>query len=217
MELGIDTLKLREKMMVPDMPSPVELMIQQTMDGLKKKEWEVIDDILHHHIDNPIDGELTKEKVKAAGIRGVMYSDEFPQSKIEEDGNDIRFSVTSGLMGVVQGDWLIGQGGARRPLTDKERDFYERLERMERMTKAERLAVEVFPVREKTNDKGTGTYDQNLPRRRAYQQGYEKAVSDALEWIGPNAKKYWWYDPIEDNEGFNGEGLIADFKKYMED
>ena len=134
MELGIDTLKLREKMMVPDMPSPVELMIQQTMDGLKKKEWEVIEDILRHHIDNPIEGELTREKVKAAGIRGVMYSDEFPQSKIEEDGNDIRFSITSGLMGVVQGDWLIGQGGARRPLTDKERDFYERQERMEQMT-----------------------------------------------------------------------------------
>ena len=129
----LDTLKLRDMMTVPELPDPMEAVMKQTMDGLYKKEMEVIEDILRHHIDGPIEGELTREKVKAAGIRGVMYSDNFPQSRIEDNGKDICISVTSGLMGVVQGDWLIGAGGARRPLTDKERNAYERQERMEQM------------------------------------------------------------------------------------
>ena len=129
----LDTLKLRDMMTVPELPDPMEAVMKQTMDGLYKKEMAVIEDILRHHIDCPIEGELTREKVKAAGIRGVMYSDNFPQSKVEGNGKDICISVTSGLMGVVQGDWLIGAGGARRPLTDKERDYYERQERMEQM------------------------------------------------------------------------------------
>lgn len=129
----IDQMKLRDMITVPELPDPMEAMMKQTIDGLHKKEMAVIEDILRHHIDCPIDGELTHEKVKAAGIRGVMYSDEFPQSRIEDDGKEIRISITSGLMGVVQGDWLIGEGGARRPLTEKERDFYERQERMEQM------------------------------------------------------------------------------------
>lgn len=129
----LDTLKLRDMMTVPELPDPMLVVMKQTMDGLHKKELAVIEDILRHHIDCPIEGEMTREKVKAARIRGVMYSDNFPQLRIEDNGKDICISVTSGLMGVVQGDWLIGAGGARRPLTDKERDYYERQERMEQM------------------------------------------------------------------------------------
>jgi len=117
-----------------ELTSPADTIMKQTIDELHKKEMDVIEDILRHHIDCPIDGELTREKIKSAGIRGVMYSDEFPQSRIENDDKGIRISITSGLMGVVQGDWLIGEGGARRPLTDKEREYYERQECMERMT-----------------------------------------------------------------------------------
>lgn len=132
-KLTLDTLKLRDMVTVPELPDPMEAVMKQTMDGLHKKEMAVIEDILRHHIDCPIEGELTREKVKAAGIRGVMYSDNFPQLKADDNGKDICISVTSGLMGVVQGDWLIGAGGARRPLTDKERNYYERQERMEQM------------------------------------------------------------------------------------
>ena len=99
----------------------------------QKEVWGAVEHILRHHIDCPIEGELTREKVKAAHIRGVMYSDNFPQSRIEDNGKDICISVTIGLMGVVQGNWLIGAGGARRPLTEKECDYYERQERMEQM------------------------------------------------------------------------------------
>ncbi len=134
MGLTLDTLKLRDMITVPELPSPEEVAMKQAMDGLYKKEMAVIEDILRHHIDCPIEGELTREKVKAAHIRGVMYSDNFPQLKADNNGKDICISVTSGLMGVVQGDWLIGAGGARRPLTEKERDYYERQERMEQMS-----------------------------------------------------------------------------------
>lgn len=127
----LDTLKLREMITLPELPNPMEAVMKQTMDGLHKKEMEVIEDILRHHIDCPIEGKLTREKVKAAHIRGVMYSDNFPQLKADDNGKDICISVTSGLMGVVQGDWLIGAGGARRPLTEKERDYYERQERQD--------------------------------------------------------------------------------------
>ena len=133
MESTLDTLKLRDMMTVPELPDPMEVVMKQAMDGLHKKEMAVIEDILCHHIDGPIEGELTREKVKAAHIRGVMYSDNFPQLKTGDNGKDICISVTSGLMGVVQGDWLIGEGGARRPLTEKERDFCERQECMEQM------------------------------------------------------------------------------------
>lgn len=133
-ESTLDTLKLRDMITVPELPSPMEAVMKQTIDGLHKKEIAVIEDILRHHIDDPIEGELTREKVKAAHIRGVMYSDNLPLSRIEDNGKDICISVTSGLMGVVQGDWLIGAGGARRPLTDKERNFYERQECMEQMS-----------------------------------------------------------------------------------
>ena len=133
MESTLDTLKLRDMTTVPELPDPMEVVMKQAVDGLHKKEMAVIEDILRHHIDCPIEGELTREKVKAAGIRGVMYSDNFPQSRIEDNGKDICISVTSGLMGVVQGDWLIGEGGARRPLTEKERNYFERQECMEQM------------------------------------------------------------------------------------
>ena len=134
MGLTLDTLKLRDMITVPELPSPEEVVMKQAMDGLYKKEMAVIEDILRHHIECPIEGELTREKVKAAHIRGVMYSDNFPQLKADNNGKDICISVTIGLMGVVQGDWLIGAGGARRPLTEKERDYYERQERMEQMS-----------------------------------------------------------------------------------
>lgn len=68
MESTLDTLKLRDMMTEPELPSPMEAVMKQTMDGLHKKEMAVIEDILRHHIDCTIEGELTCEKVKAAGI-----------------------------------------------------------------------------------------------------------------------------------------------------
>lgn len=45
----------------------------------------------------------------------------------------------------------------------------------------------------------------------------ENTIEQAVEWLKANVIKYYWYDPYEDNEGFNGEALIYDFKKAMEE
>ena len=39
--------------------------------------------------------------------------------------------MNSQLLGVVQGTWLIGEGGVRRPLTDKERRHFDQLDLQE--------------------------------------------------------------------------------------
>ena len=46
---------------------------QKLMKDMAKRLWGAIEDILHNHIDNPIEGELTKEKLKAADIRGLIH------------------------------------------------------------------------------------------------------------------------------------------------
>lgn len=43
-------------------------------------------------------------------------------------------------------------------------------------------ALEVFPIREKLNKKGTGSYDPNMPRRKAYIQG----ATDVLQSLNTN-------------------------------
>ena len=40
----------------------------------------------------------------------------------------------------------------------------------------EQKALELFPVKHKENKKGTGEYDSNLPRRKAYIQGAIEAL-----------------------------------------
>ncbi len=41
----------------------------------------------------------------------------------------------------------------------------------------EERALEVFPVRKKLNKKGTGEYDANLSRRKAFIQGFKDSLS----------------------------------------
>ena len=49
------------------------------------------------------------------------------------------------------------------------------------MTRAEEKSLELYPVKERTNKTGTGTFDPNLPRRVAYIQGYIQAEKDQKE------------------------------------
>ena len=44
----------------------------------------------------------------------------------------------------------------------------------------------------------------------------KETIKEVCEWIKCNVGKYSWYDPIEDNEGFNVSGLIEDLKKAFE-
>lgn len=40
------------------------------------------------------------------------------------------------------------------------------------MSKEEKQALELYPVVERMNKRGTGVYDANLPRRKAWLEGY---------------------------------------------
>ena len=48
---------------------------------------------------------------------------------------------------------------------------------------------------------------------QAYEDGYDKAVELAYEWLKNNAERYvYWMD-----EEFGNKDLLEDFKKYMEE
>ena len=51
------------------------------------------------------------------------------------------------------------------------------------MTKVETKALEKYPVKQRLNKNATGEFDSNLPRRKAYIEGYHQAIEDACEWI----------------------------------
>lgn len=62
------------------------------------------------------------------------------------------------------------------------------------MTRAEEAAFSQYPVRESVNKKGTGRYDKNFQRRKAFVKGYSQAekvtVKRAIKWLKANANKY---------------------------
>ena len=98
----------------------------------QKAVWEAVEHILRNHIDNPIEGELTREKIKAAGIRSVFFSSDPPNLEFEKcDEKEVTCRMTSNLIGVAQGHWMIYYNGARRPLTDKEEEHLAKEERHE--------------------------------------------------------------------------------------
>ncbi len=106
------------------------------MREIHKIELAAIEDILRHHIENPIEGELTREKVKRAGIRCIVYDEaingEAAANTKWEDGN-LYIEVQSAFLGIAQGDWLIGPNGIRRKLTEKEEAYLSKLEQEEWM------------------------------------------------------------------------------------
>lgn len=57
------------------------------------------------------------------------------------------------------------------------------------MTKAETKALEKYPVKHRLNKKATGEFDSNLPRRKAYIEGYNQAIEDACEYLQDHIDK----------------------------
>lgn len=85
------------------------------------KEMEQIDYILRHWIDDPIKGEITKESLRKRCIRTILYKEPYEMdSNLDLTSNELTFTMTSGLLGVVQGDYLIGTNGDRSLLTEEQ-------------------------------------------------------------------------------------------------
>lgn len=78
-------------------------------------------------------------------------------------------------------------------------------------------ALSEYRIKEKENKKATGTYDVNLPRRKAFIEGAQWAdktmIEKACNWIKANMPNY-----INFEEGFIYEVDMADdLRKYLEE
>ena len=81
-----------------------------------------------HHAEayrQPIEGELTKEKMKAANIMGLIHEEEVFPPKIENIDECVKFTLTSSILGVRQGDMLIMHNGNRMPINEIPVPWYE--------------------------------------------------------------------------------------------
>ena len=67
-----------------------------------------------------------------------------------------------------------------------------------------------IPIKEGDNPNWKNATNIEYVRKDAF-------IEKACQWIKSNWMKYHWYDPYEDNEGYNGDGLIDDLKKHFEE
>ena len=99
-----------------------EKMMKEFSTGL----WKGIENILHLYIDHPIGGELTKEKMKAAGVMGLIH-EKFPKPwDIDTSSDkDVKVTINSSILGVRQGDMLIQFNGDRMHISCIPVEWYE--------------------------------------------------------------------------------------------
>ena len=99
-----------------------EKMMKEFSTGL----WRGIENILHLYIDHPIEGELTKEKMKAAGVMGLIH-EKYPKPwDIDTSSDkDVKVTINSSILGVRQGDMLIQFNGDRMHISCIPVEWYE--------------------------------------------------------------------------------------------
>ena len=101
--------------------SPWNQFVSKCVADVRLKEIMQVEHILRNWIDDPIIGEITKESLRQRCIRTVMYKEyNEMDSKVEQSANNITLIITSRLLGVVQGDYLIGVDGQRSLLTEEQ-------------------------------------------------------------------------------------------------
>lgn len=92
---------------------------------LVRRENEALEKILREYIDHPIVGEITKEKLKYSGVCGIIKRKDFVLPEQEEIENGFRYTITSDILGLSQGDFLIQPNGNRIPLDEIPCKWYE--------------------------------------------------------------------------------------------
>ena len=99
-----------------------EKMMKEFSTGL----WKGIEKILHLYIDHPIEGELTKEKMKAAGVIGLIH-EKYPKPWYIDTSSDkdVKVTINSSILGVRQGDMLIQFNGDRMHISCIPVEWYE--------------------------------------------------------------------------------------------
>ena len=88
--------------------------------------WEAVENIFRLYIDHPIEGELTKEKLKAAGVMGLIH-EKYPKPwDIDTSSDkDVKVTINSSILGVRQGDMLIQFNGDRMHISCIPVEWYE--------------------------------------------------------------------------------------------
>ena len=122
MKLGIiEKLACKETHPLLDDVNPTSRFLSEAVSTIARKENEQIEHILRNWIDDPIIGPITKESLKARCIRTILYKEPNEMdSKCEVLNNKVTITLTSRLIGVVQGDYLIGIDGQRSRLSDEQ-------------------------------------------------------------------------------------------------
>ena len=103
----------------------VEYVQKKIFGEFSHEVWSNIEKILHEYIDNPIVGELTKEKLKTSNIMGIIHQKEQIPPKVDMSEKGVTMTVTSEILGIRQGDMLIQHNGNRMHVNEIPVDWYE--------------------------------------------------------------------------------------------
>lgn len=113
----IDKLKVRVMIDIPEInipaSDPLQIAMERMFNDLQNKEWQMIENIIRCHIDNPIEGDLTPQKFRERNLVSVVYENSFSFPSIQETPVDVTITVRSSLIGVRQGDVIIRPDGSR--------------------------------------------------------------------------------------------------------
>ena len=104
---------------------PIDNIIARGFHELVKRENDAIEKILRVYIDHPIVGEITKEKVRDSGVQGIIKRKDLVLPEQEEIENGFRYTLTSDILGLSQGNFLIQSNGNRIPLDEIPCLWYE--------------------------------------------------------------------------------------------
>ena len=103
----------------------VEYVERSFMKESAKRENSALENILRNFIDNPIAGEITPEKLKAANVQGIIRRKFEALPEIQYKEKSVVLTFQSNLLGISQNDMLIMINGERMPLSEIPYEWYE--------------------------------------------------------------------------------------------
>lgn len=113
----IDKLKVREMIDIPEINIPAfdpqQIAMERMFNDLQDKEWQMIENIIRCHINNPIEGDLTPQKFRERNLVSVVYENINSLPFIQETTGGFTMTLRSSLIGVRQGDVIIRPDGSR--------------------------------------------------------------------------------------------------------
>lgn len=91
----------------------IQEYIYKAQKELAQKVWNGVEFILRNQIDNPIEGDITLEKLRERHIISFVYDKVLPPPRIKVDEKNIYCEIDSDFLGVRQGGYIITLNGNR--------------------------------------------------------------------------------------------------------